>query len=76
MGKINSNVIYFRVKVLPGAVCRFGYSDDNNKFTDLGETFTAQTGRWIGAKVGLFCTETTKTNDPGFVDLDWFRIDK
>jgi hypothetical protein len=28
----------------------------------------------MGAKVGLFCTSTTKTNDAGYADFDWFRI--
>ena len=74
--KINGNDIYLRVKVSEGGICHFSYSYDNNKFTDIIETFTAQPGRWIGAKLGLFCTSTTKTNDAGFADIDWFRIDK
>jgi beta-xylosidase len=70
------DTIYFRVKVAKGAVCHFSYSYDNEKFTDVGKTFVAQPGRWIGAKLGIFCTRTAKTNDSGFVEFDWFRIDK
>ena len=70
----NTGAVYLRVKVIKGAVCSFSYSYDNEKFTDVAETFTAQPGRWIGAKLGIFCTRITKTNDAGFADFDWFRI--
>ena len=41
----------------------------------VGEKLIAKPGRWGGAKVGLFCTRTVKTNDSGFADIDWFRIE-
>ena len=37
--------------------------------------FTARQGKWIGAKVGLFST-TPYGNERGWVDADWFHIDK
>ncbi|HMK04204.1 MAG TPA: hypothetical protein VK489_08435 [Ferruginibacter sp.] len=55
------------------------YSDpdgDGNNYSPIGEKLTAKPGRWVGAKVGLFCTRTVKTNDSGSADIDWFRIDK
>lgn len=68
--------IYLRVHVRAGAKCRFGYSLDGNTFIDMEAGFQATPGRWIGAKTGLFCTRTTRINDAGFADIDWFRIDK
>jgi beta-xylosidase len=73
---VTANTVYFRVEVRKGAVCNFAYSVDGINFTGVGESFTAQPGRWIGAKMGLFCLRPTQTNDSGFVDLDWFRVDK
>jgi hypothetical protein len=73
---INNKTIYFKVKVAADAVCSFSYSDDGIKFGQLGEPFTARPGKWIGAKVGLFCVRQGTTNDAGFADIDWFRIDK
>jgi hypothetical protein len=29
---------------------------DGTIFTDAGDVFTAEVGRWIGAKFGIFCT--------------------
>lgn len=72
--KITNTDIYFRVKVSVGAVCEFSYSEDGKSFKPIGEKLVAKPGRWVGAKLGLFCTRTVKTNDSGFADADWFRV--
>lgn len=72
----DSSVIYFRCVVSDSAVCEFYYSLDGKNFVLFGSAFTAKPGRWIGAKNGLFCTGNTKTNDVGYIDVDWFRIEK
>jgi beta-xylosidase len=69
-------VVYFRVKVSQGAWCRFSYSFDGQQFIETGDEFRAQAGKWIGAKAGIFCTRETQTNDSGYSDFDWFRIEK
>ncbi|HEX7902357.1 MAG TPA: glycoside hydrolase 43 family protein [Chitinophagaceae bacterium] len=74
--KISSAAIYFRAKVSKGAVCEFSYSEDGVTFKPIGDKLIARPGRWVGAKMGLFCTRTVKTNDSGFADVDWFRIEK
>jgi beta-xylosidase len=74
--KINSSDIYFRIIVAKSGICNFSYSEDGNKFKSIGEPLIAKPGHWVGAKVGLFCMRTTKTNDSGFADVDWFRIEK
>ncbi|MDR2840940.1 MAG: glycoside hydrolase 43 family protein [Paludibacter sp.] len=86
--KATSNTVYFRVVVKqtathnsdkinqPRAHCTFYYSIDGNKFTKLGEEFEAREGKWIGAKVGIFCQRPVRSNDSGFADVDWFRIEK
>jgi beta-xylosidase len=66
---------WFRVQVSPGAVCRFSYSKNGVDFVNAGEPFTAVPGRWVGAKVGIFCTRPTQINDSGFADYDWFRVE-
>lgn len=74
--KLTDSVLYFRVKVTKAAICTFSYSNDGKSFTEIKENFVAKPGKWIGAKIGLFCTRTSKTNDSGFADIDWFRVDK
>lgn len=73
--KIDNSTIYFRVKVSAGAKCRFSYSLDGQTFADVGDEFQAEPGRWKGAKVGLFATRETQTNDSGYADFDWFRVE-
>ncbi|HEY6504443.1 MAG TPA: glycoside hydrolase 43 family protein [Chitinophagaceae bacterium] len=74
--KLANTDIYLRVKVTKGGVCEFSYSEDGKTFKPIGEKLTAKPGRWVGAKAGLFCTRTIRTNDSGFADIDWFRVEK
>lgn len=67
--------VHLRVSVSPDAKCRFAYSTDGKKYTPVGSEFTARQGKWIGAKVGLFCVTPTQGNR-GWVDVDWFRMTK
>jgi beta-xylosidase len=76
IAKLSSNDIQLRVKVSKQGICLFSYSADGKTFTDIAETFQAEAGQWIGAKVGLFCTRHDQTNDSGYVDVYWFRIEK
>lgn len=67
--------IYIRVHVCKGAYCRFSYSLDGKKFTEAGTLFKARQGKWIGAKVGMFSV-TPHGKERGWVDVDWFRVEK
>ncbi len=73
--KLEGSTVYFRVAVAKGGICSFSYSTDGKKFIKAGDPFTAEPGKWIGAKVGLYCTRTEQTNDSGFADVDWFRVE-
>ncbi len=74
--------VYLRVEVraapTPGnvddALCIFSYSLDGQTYLPLGEPFTAAPGKWIGAKMGLFCVRTAPKNDAGWMDADYFRV--
>lgn len=67
--------LLLRVVVEEGGWCRFGFSTDGKRYTMMKERFRASPGRWIGAKVGLFAMSLQSTNDKGFADFDWFRIE-
>ena len=79
--------VYFKVQVksvvqvsdVPSAECDFFYSIDGNiwhKIKSEGNDykFQARPGRWIGAKVGLYCNRHHSKNDSGWMEADWFRI--
>lgn len=67
--------IYIRVHVDKGAYCRFSYSLDGKKFTEAGTLFKARQGKWIGAKVGMFSV-TPHGKERGWIDVDWFHVEK
>ncbi|GAB3986171.1 glycoside hydrolase 43 family protein [Spirosoma daeguense] len=76
INKVNADQpVYLRVEVVDEAKCQFSYSLDGQSFTKTGEPFQAEVGRWIGAKLGIFCTRTTQINDSGYADFDWFRVE-
>ena len=73
---VESDELYLRVELKKQAKCRFSISMDGRTFSETGEVFEAKEGKWIGAKVGLFAVGSKKTNDTGWVDVDWFRVTK
>ena len=67
--------IFLRVSVEFGGKCHFSYSLDGTSFINIIREFNAVPGKWIGAKVGIFCTKESQTNDSGYADIDWFRVE-
>ncbi len=72
--KLSSSIIYLGVKIEAGAKCHFGYSLNGIDYVWLADEFQARVGQWIGAKVGLFCTRESQSNDSGYADFDWLRV--
>lgn len=66
--------VLLRVKVSSGALCDFSFSSDGQTFVSIGKRFKAREGRWIGAKVGLFCLGLS-SRSAGHADFDWFRFE-
>ncbi len=75
ISEVKDGLIYLTVKVHDGAECQYSYSFDGNVFTNIDGKFVAEKGRWIGAKAGIFCIGESQTNDSGFADFDWFRVE-
>ncbi|MDD3078561.1 MAG: glycoside hydrolase 43 family protein [Paludibacter sp.] len=85
---VKDSTVYFRVAIKqtrslnkenifqPKANCVFSYSIDGEKFMNIGDGFVAKEGKWIGAKIGIFCQRPVHLNDSGYADFDWFRIEK
>lgn len=67
--------VLFRVNVGTEAMCSFSYSLDGKKFIKIGKPFKVREGKWIGAKMGVFCSRPISNNDGGRMEIDWFRID-
>ncbi len=70
---LSSGKVFLRVDVTEGAHCGFSFSEDGKVFKNLGAEFVAKPGRWVGAKVGLFC-ESPDRDSKGHADISFFRI--
>lgn len=68
--------LLLRVVVGKGAVCQFYWAEYGKSFHPIGKPFKAKEGKWIGAKFGLFAVTSSKTNDGGWLDVDWVRVTK
>lgn len=71
---LKDGTIFLRVKLSRDGTCSFSYSADDKKYAKLGKDFKAKEGKWIGAKIGTFCTRPIQKNDGGRVDIDWFKV--
>jgi len=74
--ELNSREFFLRISMSKGAVCTFSFSIDGKTFLNVGTSFKAREGRWIGAKVGFVFTRQGKFNDAGTADIDWFRFER
>ena len=72
--ELKTRRVFLRVAVNEKAECHFSHSVDGKQFESLGETFIAQPGMWIGAKVGLFALANAAAKTYGYADFDWVRI--
>lgn len=64
---------------VPAAECTFSYSMDGRIWHEVkpdGAEYVLEVrpGRWIGAKVGLYCNRHHSKNDSGWMAADWFRV--
>jgi beta-xylosidase len=66
--------VRLRIEVREGGVCAFGIADDKEGFYQIGPVFHARPGRWIGAKVGIYCLTPEVFGARGHADFDYFRV--
>ena len=69
-----ARIVVLRVSMSQGGMCEFSFSNDGRVFVPIGERFKARAGKWIGAKIGLFCLGV-RSGKGGYADFDWFRFE-
>lgn len=68
--RLVSSRAVLRMEVSDGGLCTFSYSLNGREFVRLQREFQAQKGKWIGAKVGVFCTGCSG----GYADVEILRF--
>jgi beta-xylosidase len=72
---LKGTVCYLKVFINEFEIGQFSYSTDNENFTPIGTGFQIKKGKWIGAKIGVFCINPNIVQSKGFADVDWFRVE-
>lgn len=72
--ELGGPAVMLRVAVTAGARCQFAYSLDGAHFIGLGSDFQAVSGRWVGAKVGLFASSSNEASQAGWAEFSSFEI--
>ena len=57
-----------------GGLCHFSFAGEQESFTPIGEKFQATEGKWIGAKVGIFCCTVGTAPANSYADFDYFHF--
>jgi beta-xylosidase len=65
--------IRLRVQVEAGGRCVFGLAGEENRGGGERRAFQASAGKWIGAKVGLYCSSQL-AGTGAYADFDYFRF--
>lgn len=72
---VSGNEFFLEIKVEKGNVSSMGFADARQNYQRIPLSLIMKPGRWVGAKLGFFFSRENKTNDAGFVDIDWLRYD-
>lgn len=73
---IEQDELYLRLTLKNGSEVAFSYSFDGTTFNAIGKSFKAEPEHWVGAKMGFCVQRPKKSNDGGWMDIDWFRVTK
>lgn len=71
---IKEQPVWLKVEVSEKGLCRYAYSMDGASYNSFKHTFKIVRGRWIGAKVGIFCLNPNIVKSNGYADFDFFRL--
>ena len=52
----------------------YAFSPDGKLFQSLGGPFDIKEGKWVGAKIALYCRRLKETGLSGFLDVDFVRL--
>ncbi len=70
---LDTDVVYLRATFGKSPSCRLSLSLDGVIFEDVAGEIPVQSGRWVGARIGLYAL-ASDSSSAGAVSVDWFRI--
>lgn len=74
LGEVTGQELRLAVTVADGGLCSFAWLGAAGEWMRTPTTFQAQPGKWIGAKVGIYCSGVPGKAAAGHGDFDYFRF--
>jgi beta-xylosidase len=72
--KVTGDQFSFRLEVGKGGACVFRYSAGGKQVETIPGIFIAKPGKWVSAKIGMYCSSIVWTNDSGYAEVDKFEL--
>lgn len=80
---VNGKNLFLKVTVdeeisnenIPYAKCCFSFSNDGNNYENIGKSFYAKEGVWVGAKFGIYSITNKNYKQKKFIDYDWIKVE-
>jgi beta-xylosidase len=74
LGEFAGQELRLEVSVADGGLCAFAWQDADGKWVKAPTMFQTQPGKWIGAKVGIYCIGPEGNSAAASCDFDYFRF--
>lgn len=76
--RLTGSFVVLAAEVTEGQAVRYSYSlDGGQRFTLFGPpSWLARFSWWKGSRPGLFSFSRGRESVPGFIDIDWFRVER
>jgi beta-xylosidase len=74
LGNLSDGEVILRVEVAEGGLSHFSLRTNSGESIAAPQPFQAQAGKWIGAKVGIYCCHRHPSPVRSFADFDYFRF--
>lgn len=74
LGEVTGPELRLAIEVADGGRCTFAWQTPTGQWLKAATGFQAQPGKWIGAKVGIYCRSAPGKPSAGFGDFDYFRF--
>jgi beta-xylosidase len=75
IGILSGEAVFLRLVMYGDKTFEMGYSADGKKFKRTGRRMMSKPGIWVGTKMGMYCIRRNVTNDAGYADIDWWRVE-
>ncbi len=76
LGEVPEGGVRLRAEVTDGGSCSLSLISPTGEVITVPTRVQASAGKWVGAKVGIYCVASTAESSNGYADFDYFRFSR